>query len=213
MDAISPQNHRMRTLWVLALPAIIEQILTTLVSFVDTAMVGVLGASATAAVSVISTSIWLVNGILIGVGVGFSVQISHAIGGGDDEKARAIIRQCLLGLLVCGTAALVLFQCLAGYIPKWLGAEADVYPQAVAYLRFYTLSMPLNAACILFSSILRCMGNTRTPLIFNTAANILNVILNFFLIYPTREVALFGKSFTIFGAGQGVAGAAIASAI
>ncbi|MEG1879566.1 MAG: MATE family efflux transporter, partial [Pseudoflavonifractor sp.] len=139
MDAISPQNHRMRTLWVLALPAIIEQILTTLVSFVDTAMVGVLGASATAAVSVISTSIWLVNGILIGVGVGFSVQISHAIGGGDDEKARAIIRQSLLGALVCGVAALVLFQCLAGFIPKWLGAEADVYPQAVAYLRFYTL--------------------------------------------------------------------------
>ncbi|MEG0766008.1 MAG: MATE family efflux transporter, partial [Pseudoflavonifractor sp.] len=123
------------------------------------------------------------------------------------------IRQSLLGVLVCGVAALVLFQCLAGYIPKWLGAEADVYPQAVAYLRFYTLSMPLNAACILFSSILRCMGNTRMPLFFNTAANILNIILNFFLIYPTREAILFGKSVTIFGAGQGVAGAAIASAI
>ena len=85
-------------------------------------------------------------------------------------------------------------------------------PQAVAYLRFYTMAMPFMAAGQIFSAILRCMGNTRAPLYFNTAANLLNVCLNFLLIYPTRRAAVLGLSLTIPGAGLGAAGAAIASA-
>ena len=57
------------------------------------------------------------------------------------------------------------------------------------------------------------MGDTKTPLILNTAANLLNVVLNFFLIFPTRPTELFGMSFTVPGAGWGVAGAAIATTI
>ncbi len=207
------RDGRMRIMWRLAWPAIVEQILATLVSYADTAMVGVMGAAATAAVSVNAASIWLINGILAGAGVGYSVQVSHAVGAGDDGRVRAVIRQGVLAAAVCGGGALVLFQALAGFIPRWLGAEPDVLPQAVAYLRFYTLAMPFVAASAVFSAILRGLGNTRTPLYFNTAANLLNIVLNFFLIYPTREASLWGGSFTIPGAGLGPAGAAIASAI
>ena len=202
----------LRTLWRLAWPAIVEQILTTMVSYVDTAMVGVLGAAGTAAVSVNAAPIWLANGILIGVGVGYSVQVSNAIGARDDEKARRVIRQGVLAAVVTGLIGLALYQGLAGFIPRWLGAEPEVLPQAVAYLRYYTMAMPFMAAGQIFSAILRCMGNTRVPLYFNTAANLLNIVLNFFLIYPTRPAVLFGLSVTIPGAGLGAAGAAIASA-
>ncbi|MEG1240796.1 MAG: MATE family efflux transporter [Oscillospiraceae bacterium] len=211
-DLTRPQS-RLSILWHLSWPAIIEQILSTMVSYVDTAMVGVLGANATAAVSINTTSIWLINGILTGIGVGFSVQISHAIGARDDEKARAVLRQTVLAVIVCGLVALGLFQILAGYIPLWLGAKPDVLPGAISYLRFYTLGMPFVAASIVFSSVLRCMGNTKAPLIFNTVANLINVFLNFFLIYETRSVNLGGVMVTMPGAGLGVAGAAIASAV
>ena len=57
------------------------------------------------------------------------------------------------------------------------------------------------------------MGDTKRPLLFNTAANLLNIVFNFFLIYETRPVSLLGRTVTIPGAGLGVAGAAIASAM
>lgn len=206
------QSH-MRTMWRLSWPAIIEQILTTLVSYVDTAMVGVLGAAGTAAVSVNAAPLWLINGILAGVGVGFSVQVALAIGSKNDHKAKAVIRQSILAVLVCGIVALILYEGLAGFLPKWLGTKPDVLPHAINYLRIYVLAMPFNTAIIVCSAILRCMGNTKAPLLFNTAANLINIVLNFFFIYPTRSMELWGISFTIPGAGLGVEGAAIASAI
>ena len=203
METSQTGKPRLKTLWRLSWPAIIEQILTTMVSYVDTAMVGVLGAAGTAAVSVNAAPIWLANGLLMGVGVGYSVQVSNAIGAEDDERARRIIRQGVLAAIVVGLLGLLIYQSLAGLIPRWL---------AVAYLRFYTMAMPFMAAGQIFSAILRCMGNTRAPLYFNTAANLLNIVLNFLLIYPTRPAVLFGAQITIPGAGLGAAGAAIASA-
>ena len=125
-------NPRMKVMWHLSWPAIIEQVLATMVSYVDTAMVGVLGAAATASVSVNASSIWLINGILAGIGVGYSVQVSNAIGAEDDARARRIIRQGILATVVCGMAALLLFQLLAPFSPVWLGAEPSVRPTATA---------------------------------------------------------------------------------
>ena len=68
METSQTGKPRLKTLWRLSWPAIIEQILTTMVSYVDTAMVGVLGAAGTAAVSVNAAPIWLANGLLMGVG-------------------------------------------------------------------------------------------------------------------------------------------------
>ena len=157
-------DSRMKVMWRLSWPAIIEQILATMVSYVDTAMVGVMGAAGTAAVSVNAAPIWLSGGLLVGVGVGYSVQVSNAIGAGDDERARQIIRQGVLATLVTGFLGLLLFQALAPLIPRWLGAKPEVLPQAVSYLRCYTMAMPFIAAGYIFSAILRCMGNTKAPL-------------------------------------------------
>ena len=145
----------------LAWPAIIEQILGTMVSYVDTGMVGVLGATSTAAVAINAASIWLVNGTLAGIGVGYSVQVANAIGAGDPEQARRVIRQAVLATAAAGLAVLAVFQLLASYIPVWLGAKPEVLPYAVEYLRFYSLGLPFAAAVSVFSSILRCMGDTK----------------------------------------------------
>ena len=206
-------GDRLRILAHLAWPAIIEQILGTMVSYVDTGMVGVLGATSTAAVAINAASIWLVNGTLAGIGVGYSVQVANAIGAGDPEQARRVIRQAVLATAAAGLAVLAVFQLLASYIPVWLGAKPEVLPYAVEYLRFYSLGLPFAAAVSVFSSILRCMGDTKRPLLFNTAANLLNIVFNFFLIYETRPVSMLGRTVTIPGAGLGVAGAAIASAM
>lgn len=202
------QKHRLPMLWHLTWPAIIEQLLGMMVSFIDTAMVGAMGAASTAAVSVVSSSIWLVNGILSGVGVGYSVQVANAVGAQDHEKARKVIRQGALAVTVVGLLALVIMEGLSALLPRWLGAKPEVYPLAVSYLRFYCLSLPFATALSVFSAIIRCTGDTKTPLLLNGLANAVNVVLNFFLIYPSRTWHLI----FIPGAGLGVAGAAIASA-
>lgn len=207
------ERRRIAVLWRLSWPAILEQLLGTLVSYIDTVMVGVLGKAATAAVSINGPPIWLVNSFLSGIGVGYSVQVANAVGAKDQAKARRTIIQALLAILVSGFGLLLLLVLLGGAIPKWLGAEIDVLPLATQYLRFYVLSMPGNAVLFVLSAVLRCTGDTRTPLLLNTSASIMNTILNFLLIYPTRELTLFGFSFIMPGAGLGVAGAAIASAI
>lgn len=206
---IKEQGPRLRRLWSLSWPAIIEQILNTMVSYVDTAMVGVLGAVGSAAVSVNGPPIWLIHGIMAGVGVGYSVQISNAVGARDPERVRTVIRQAFLASVVCGLAACGLYEALGASIPRWLGAKPEVLPHAANYMRIYCAALPFNCLLIVFSAVLRCMGNTKTPLIFNTATNLLNLVLNFFLIYPTRQ----WHGLTLPGAGWGVEGAAIATAI
>ena len=200
-------------MWHLSWPAILEQLLGTMVSYVDTAMVGVLGAAATAAVSINASPIWLVGGILSGIGVGYSVQVANAVGARDEYKARRAIVQALLAVLIVGFGFLILLQLLANCIPQWMGAKPEVLPNAIRYLRFYTLCMPGHAVLYVFSAVLRCTGDTKTPLFLNSSSNILNMILNFLLIYPTRELTVLGLTFTMPGAGMGVGGAAAASAI
>ncbi len=207
--SLQEQKPRLKHLWRLSWPAIIEQVLGTMVSYVDTAMVGVMGAVGSAAVSVNGPPIWLIHGILIGVGVGYSVQVSNSVGAKDPERVKKVIRQAFLAALVCGALACVLYEILGGYLPRWMGAKPEVLPHAIHYMRIYSASLVFNALLTVFSAVLRCMGNTKTPLLFNTATNVLNMVLNFFFIYPTRR----WHGLTIPGLGWEVEGAALASAI
>lgn len=202
-------RSRLSIMWRLAWPAIIEQILSTMVSYVDAAMVGALGKTASAAVSVNAAPMWLINGVLAGVATGYAVQVSHAVGAGDDEKAKAVIRQGVLASVFCGFAAFALYRSLAHFLPMWLGAVEPVLGQARSYLKIYTFCLIFEGGSAIFSAILRCMGNTKTPLILNTASNVINIILNFFFIYETRAVTFFGNTIVIPGAGMGVTGAAL----
>ncbi len=198
---------------VLALPAIAEQFLITMVSYVDTAMVGSLGARATASIAINASTTWLIGGILSAAGVGYSVQVAYAVGAKETEKVRLLIRQALFAALVIGLSMLVICQSIAYHLPLWLGAGEDIIGDARSYIRIYMLAVPFQCINGTFSAILRCMGDTKTPMRLNTGSNLLNVVLNFFLIFKTRKLTIFGISFMMPGAGLGVTGAAIASAI
>ena len=173
----------------LAWPTIVEQLLQTAVNYVDTAMVGSIGTGATAAIGVTTTTIWLINGLMNGLGVGFSVMVARRIGEGRFEDARAIIRQAMLATVAMGlflTAAVELV--VAPNLPRWMGAEADVIPQAVGYFRTIGAVYLFNMGLVMGSGILRCTGDTKTPLKYNLMTNVINVVGNFLLIYPTREI-------------------------
>jgi len=70
-----------------------------------------------------------------------------------------------------------------------------------------------RTATIIFGTVLRAAGDTKTPMKIGVAVNLINVVLNYLLIFPTRQISVLGVSFTMPGAGWGVIGAAAASAI
>ncbi len=197
----------------LAWPTMLEQLLHTAVQYIDTAMVGSLGTQATAAVGSTSTVGWLVGSSVSAFGVGFLAYISQALGAGEEEKARKAAAQSVLAVLVTGLFFTALTLGLSPYVPVWMQVDAPIRPLASRYFFIIYLPMLPRTASVIFGTVLRAAGDTRTPMRVGLAVNLLNVILNFLLIYPRRRLQLLGLSLPMWGAGWGVVGAAAASAI
>ncbi len=188
----------LKALIVLAVPTVIEEILSTLLQYVDTAMVGHLGEEATAAVNVTTTITWLVSSVYSAVGIGILAMIAKAIGQKDDTLVKTISKQAVLLVAVIGSITGVISMILSPFIPKWMGAEEHVRADASAYFFIISCSVLFRAAGSVFGAALRATKDTKTPLYISILANVINVILNYLLIYT---------------AALGVRGAAIASSV
>ena len=95
----------LRSLLLLALPAIVQSMMGTLMQYVDTAMVGRLGEQATAAVSVTTTIGWLLSALPYSIGIGCVSLISQALGAQEHQKLR---ESAMLGVFFGGIIGMVL---------------------------------------------------------------------------------------------------------
>ncbi len=201
------------TIVLLAWPVLVEQIFSTLVSFADTAMVGAMGAAATASVSISNSPIFLLNGIIMSLGVGITALVARATGAGDTRAVQNLMRHAVLAILYIGLPIAIIIAVLSRMIPLWMGAEVDILDTAARYNLITAVGRPFMMASMVLNSAFRGYGDTKTPMKLNLLMNIVNVIGNFLLIYPTRTLTVLGFSFLIPGAGWGVAGAAAATAV
>lgn len=197
----------------LAWPTMLEQLLQTAVQYIDTAMVGSLGTQATAAVGSTATVGWLVGSSTAAFGVGFLAYISQALGAGDEDRAKKAAGQSVLAVLVVGLFFTAVTLSLSPLVPVWMQVDPAIRSLASRYFFILYLPMLPRTASVIFGTVLRAAGDTRTPMRVGLAVNALNVILNFLLIYPSRTLSLFGLRLPMWGAGWGVVGAAAASAI
>ncbi len=197
----------------LAWPTMLEQLMQTAVQYIDTAMVGSLGTAATASVGATTTVGWLIGSTISAFGVGFLSFIARAYGAGDKEAASRAVAQAVLVVLIAGTVFTILPLSLSGMVPVWMQVDEAIRPLASRY--FFILYVPMlpRTASIIFGTALRAAGDTKTPMKVGIIVNLINVVLNFFMIYPTRTISMSGFSFTMPGCGRGVIGAAAASAI
>lgn len=196
----------------LSWPAMVAQLSSMMMQYIDAAMVGRLGADDSASVGLVSTSLWLFWGICSAATMGFSVQVAHSIGASDFARARRILRQgitsCLIfALVIAGIGAAIAFP-----LPHWLGGETQICHEASIYFLVFVLALPLFTMNYLAGGMLRCSGNMKVPGGLNVMMCILDVIFNFFLIFPTRDIDISGMSVTMPGAGFGVLGAALGTA-
>ena len=199
--------------WKLSIPAIMAQLSSIVMQYIDAAMVGSLGADASASIGLVSTTTWLFGGACSAAATGFSVQVAHSIGAGYLGKARSILRQALVAVGLFGILWGVAGMSISPFLPGWLGGDVSIRRDAFLYFLIYSAFLPVLQLYALAGSMLRCSGNMRVPSILSVLMCLLDVVFNFFLIFPTREVRWAGLAFSVPGAGWGVEGAALGTGL
>lgn len=196
----------------LSTPAIVASASAMLMQFIDASMVGRLGADDSASVGLLATTWWLFEGVISSFVAGYGVQVAHLLGANRPADARQVVRQALVvcslfGLFIAGLGLALSFP-----LPAWLGAQPHIRSHATLYFGTFMLFIPFLMIDFVGSSMLRCSGNMRVPSLLNVLMCVLDVIFNFLLIFPTREITFGGHAFIMPGAGLGVLGAALGSA-
>ncbi|MCI9056067.1 MAG: MATE family efflux transporter [Oscillospiraceae bacterium] len=193
----------------LSIPIILAEISSTVMSYVDSAMVGSLGAAATASVGLVASSTWLFSGMGMCMVTGFSIQIAQLIGAGRLRQVQSVMRQAMMVSVGVGLLFAAIAAAVSGKLPVWLGGAPEVCAGSSRYFFIYGCGLPVVLLRQAGGSMLQCSGDMKTPSALNILMCCMNVVFNAFFIFPTRVVTLLGMDLTIFGVGMGVAGAAL----
>lgn len=197
----------------LSIPAILAQISTIMMEYIDASMVGHLGASQSASIGLITSSTWLFGSLCVCASTGFSVQVAHLVGAGDYKQARSVVRQSLTAVMLFCLTLVITGASISGVLPHWLGGSKAICPDASTYFIIFILTLPAIAIDMISSGMLRCSGNMKIPSLLNALMCVLDVIFNALLIFPSSTHDVFGISLHLPGAGLGVKGAALGTAI
>lgn len=205
------RNEKFNLIIQLSIPSILAQVTTVLMFYIDAGMVGSLGAEPSAAIGLVEPATWLIFSLVSAVTMGFSVQVAHFIGANDFPKARAVMRHgYVFGL--CFSLLMLLIAFLIGpRLPIWLGGGADIQHDAMVYFLIFSCITPFHLIEYMSGAMLKVAGDMRRPSMMAILMCVLDVIFNYFLIFPTRTISLFGIELTMPGFGAGVAGAALGS--
>lgn len=193
----------------LSAPAILAQLASVLLQYIDASMVGSLGADPAASIGLVSTSIWIFGGFCTAASSGFSVQIAHLIGANDFARARQVLRQGLTTVTIFSILLALAGIGISGSLPRWLGGGPEITADASSYFRMYTAFLPTMQLAFFGSSVLQGSGNMKLPSLLNVLMCALDVLFNFLFIFPSREIHFLGFSLNMWGAGLGVTGAAL----
>ena len=177
------QGEKLRLIVSLSIPSILAQISATVMFFIDASMVGHLGAKASASIGLVETTGWLMGGLGAAANMGFSVQVAHAIGANDFERARRVLRQslvcCLLWSLTISSIALM----ISGRLPYWLGGSAEIAHDASLYFSIIGMAGIFFQMSGLAGSMLKCSGNMKIPSMLNIWMCVMDVAFNYLFIY------------------------------
>ena len=191
-----------KTLFILALPIVIQNLLMTSLNMADTLMVGALGDIPVAAVGIGNQVSFLVQLFMIGIAGGCSVFVAQFWGKKDKKNIKKVVGLGIISSLIVGLiGSLVVLFNIDG-IAKLFSKDLVVIAQVNDYLKVVVISYILNAVTLSLAYVLRSMEDAKTPMIISAISVLTNVVLNYIFI--------FGK----FGVpAMGVKGAAIATVI
>ena len=166
----------------MSVPAILAQLTSIAEQYIDAAMVGSLGAQATGAIGLVSTTTWLLGGMCIGMSSGFSVQAAQLVGAGRKDEAANVLRQGLKTLLAASFVIALVCVCISGHLPVWLGGAQEIQKNAGVYFFIFALTLPFAQTRQLCGSMMQCSGDMKTPSTLSATLCLLDVVFNFLFI-------------------------------
>jgi len=191
-----------RTVLAVAWPSIVESLLVSLMTSVDTMMVGSIGPEAIAAVGICNQPRFIILAMIFSLNVGITAVVSRRKGQNDFDGANRCLKQCII-LSFSISSVLALFGAIfAEGLVAFAGAEPDVVPIAGSYFRITMIGIVFVALNLTINAAQRGVSNTRVSMVTNLVANLVNVLFNYLLI---NGIGPFPK--------LGVDGAGIATSI
>ena len=189
----------MRLIFSFALPLLMGNLLQQTYSLVDAALVGqFLGMNALAGVGASSSVLFLILGFCNGLTGGFGIPVAQSVGAKRDDHVRDYVRHSYLLGGVISVFLAVVCSMLCSHILRWMQTPEEIFQEANIYLLVTFITIPINLYYNLISSIIRALGDSKTPFYFMLLSTILNIIFDLIFILLLR---------------WGVAGAAIATAL
>lgn len=167
----------------IAWPATLQGLMLQVMTAIDLAMVGALGAAALASVGIMGQPEMVMLLVCRALSIAVTAIIARRHGEGDVDGMNAVLKQSILLNFIIYLPLLALCFYNLEHILRFTGAEDNYIETAVWYGRFIVISLIFQSFSQVVGAALIGYGNTKVIFKANVVGNILNTILNFFLIY------------------------------
>lgn len=182
-----------------AIPMLLGTLFQQFYSMVDTIIVGkFLGVDALAAVGSTGAINFMVNGFVIGVCAGFAIPVAQRFGARDHKSMRKYVANAMWLTIAFAAVMTVVIGALTGNILVWMKTPENIIEGAYKYIFIIFLGIPVTYLYNITASIIRALGDSRTPVYFLVLSSLVNIVLDYV---------------TIRYLGMGVAGPAVATVI
>lgn len=165
------------------IPIMLTGLLQLLFNAADLVIVGrFCGSVSVAAVGATGAITNLIVNLFIGLSVGAGVTVAHGLGGEDDETVHRTVHTAVPTAVITGVLLAFIGVAAAEYVLRWMETPENVLPLSTIYMQIYFAGMPVSMLYNFCASILRAVGDTKSPLVFLTLAGVINVVLNIFFV-------------------------------
>ena len=177
------RREQLKLAWLLGLPAMLAQLGTIVMEYIDAGMVGRLGSEQAASIGLVATSTWIFGGFCFANSSGFSVQVSQLIGSMNYKKAREVMRKGFTSVLGFSLILAFIGLAISPFLPHWLGGEDSICADASAYFAIFCAFLPVMQIAVTSCAMLQASGNMKIPSMVEISACLLDVVLNYLFIY------------------------------
>lgn len=188
----------------IAVPSIIEMVFVSLIGSVDVIMVGRLGYRAVAAVGLSSYPRYIMQSLFIALNVGVTAIVARRKGEESPDRANQTVRNALVLTTILTAAVTALTLVFSRQILLVAGAQPDTIDTANDFFRIITCFLPVNTITMCINAAQRGVGDTRTTMVANLAANIFNIFFDYLLIYGNWGFPKLGVVGDAWGSGIGI---------
>jgi len=195
-DEIIPEMPGTKRIWrnilVLSWPSAVELTLASLLGMITMAMVSPLGKEVVSAVGITNQPVMIPQVLLQAFSVGGTALVARSLGQRDEAAVRGASEQTMFLSILSSILTGLLLYFFGGIFIRWMGATEDYYYLAEMYMRYCAIGGIFQSISAAIAALLRGAGKTRLSMQFSVAANIINIIAGYILIYGFGPVPAMG---------------------